>query len=149
MPNNHHLREILLWKKHCWKSSFICKSGEYAFLRICVVGSSCNLKKVYSILKTQNLKVGRKNLKMKNNKHYWMKTTSQTQKELVEALNLHQSVVSKYLHEMAMVKNFDNTWINRKIEYRKITCVMLLQMQQRKSYLHQLVTREKKRMDSL
>lgn len=72
----------------------------------------------------------------------------QTENELAEQLNVNQSSVSRRLHAMGMVQKFE-TWVphelkDRDIERRKTICEMLLQRQQRKGFLHRVITGDEK-----
>jgi histone-lysine N-methyltransferase SETMAR len=72
----------------------------------------------------------------------------QTERELAEQLNVDRSTVGKRLHALGLVRKLGN-WIphelkERDIERRKTICELLLQRQQRKGFLHRIVTGDEK-----
>lgn len=74
----------------------------------------------------------------------------QTQSQLAAALNVTQQCVSDRLIKMGMVQKLGN-WVpheltERQQENRKITCESLLQRQERKGFLHRIVTGDEKWM---
>ncbi|EFN78922.1 Histone-lysine N-methyltransferase SETMAR, partial [Harpegnathos saltator] len=68
----------------------------------------------------------------------------QTQKQLAKALNCAQSVISDRLKALGKV-NKEGKWVPyelkpRDIERRKTICEILLTRQQRKEFLHRIIT---------
>jgi histone-lysine N-methyltransferase SETMAR len=73
---------------------------------------------------------------------------SHTLVELSEVLGVDPSTVSKRLHAIGMVQKAGN-WLPRElkerdVERRLVTCEMLLQRQQRKGFLHRIITGDEK-----
>jgi len=71
---------------------------------------------------------------------------SQTQEELAESLGVTQQAVSVRLRAMGMIQKRGN-WMpyelkSRDVERRFFTCEQLIQGQQRKDFLHRIVTGE-------
>ena len=61
---------------------------------------------------------------------------TQTQQQLAEALHVSQKTISRRLRAMGKIYKIDK-WVphnmnDRQMEYRKITCVILLQCQETK-----------------
>ena len=72
----------------------------------------------------------------------------QTLEELSAALDVDRSTVGKRLHALGMVQKAGN-WVphelkERDIERRLVTCEMLLQRQERKGFLHRIITGDEK-----
>ena len=72
----------------------------------------------------------------------------QTQSELAVTLNVDRSTVTKRLRAIGMVQKASN-WVphelkDRDIERRKTICEMLLQRQERKGFLHRIITGDEK-----
>jgi len=72
----------------------------------------------------------------------------QTQSQLAATLNVDRSTVAKRLRAIGMVQKASN-WVphelkDRDIERRKTICEMLLQRQERKSFLHRIITGDEK-----
>ncbi|GJQ73057.1 hypothetical protein Trydic_g1688 [Trypoxylus dichotomus] len=72
----------------------------------------------------------------------------QTLEELPAALDVDQSIVGKRKHVLRMVQKVWN-WVphelkERHIERRLVTCEMLLQRQERKIFLHRIITGDEK-----
>jgi histone-lysine N-methyltransferase SETMAR len=72
----------------------------------------------------------------------------QTQSELATSLGVDRSTVSKRLKAMGMVQKVSN-WVphelkERDIERRKTICEILVQRQERKGFLHRIVTGDEK-----
>lgn len=73
---------------------------------------------------------------------------AQTQQQLANALNVTQQSISNRLHEMGKIQK-EGKWVpyelnERQKEKRKITCEILLERQQRKSFLHRIITGDEK-----
>lgn len=73
---------------------------------------------------------------------------SQTQAEMAEALGVSQQAICKLLKAIGMVRK-ENYWVphelnDRQKENRKLTCEILLQRQQRKGFLHRILTGDEK-----
>jgi len=73
---------------------------------------------------------------------------SQTQEELTESLEVTQQAVSIRLRAMGMIQKQGN-WVpyelkSRDVERRFFTCEQLIQRQQRKGFLHRIVTGDEK-----
>ena len=73
---------------------------------------------------------------------------SQTQEELAESLEVTQQAVSVRLKSMGMIQKQGN-WVPyelkpRDIERRFFTCEQLIERQQRKGFLHRIITGDEK-----
>jgi len=73
---------------------------------------------------------------------------SQTQEELAESLGVTQQAISVQLRAMGMIQKQEN-WVPyelkpRDVERRFFTCEQLIQRQQRKDFLHRIVTGDEK-----
>ncbi|GJQ71575.1 hypothetical protein Trydic_g11278 [Trypoxylus dichotomus] len=72
----------------------------------------------------------------------------QTLKELSAALDLDRSTIEKRLHALGMVHRAGNHVLQelkeRDIERHLVTCEILLQRQETKSFLHRIVTGDEK-----
>jgi len=73
---------------------------------------------------------------------------SQTQEELAESLGVIQQAVSVRLRAMGMIQKQGN-WVpyelkSRDVERRFFTCEQLIQRQQRKGFLHRIMTGDEK-----
>lgn len=68
--------------------------------------------------------------------------------DMAAILNIDGSTVGKRLHAMGMVQKYGN-WLphdlkEKDVERRLVTCEMLLEQQNRKSFLHRIVTGDEK-----
>lgn len=90
VPNNRHLWEIILYFYNLKKSA----------------AKRHSLLVKVNMLKIQNVKIDRKNLKMQICKYYWMKTTRKRNKNWL-TLNVVQSDVSRHLHGMEKIQNLE------------------------------------------
>lgn len=75
---------------------------------------------------------------------------TQTQQQLEKALNVSQETISRRLRAMGKIHKLGK-WVpydlnERQMENRKVTCEMLLQRHERKSFLHRIVTGDEKWM---
>ena len=73
---------------------------------------------------------------------------TQTQQQLAEALNVSQETISRRLRAMGKINKIGK-WVphelnERQMENRKVTCEMLLQRHERKSFLYRIVTGDEK-----
>ena len=74
--------------------------------------------------------------------------STQTLKELAEALSVAQSTVSTHLHALGMIQKQGN-WVAyelkpRDVERHFFICEQLLQRQKRKEFLHCIITGDEK-----
>lgn len=72
----------------------------------------------------------------------------QTEQMLAEQLNVTQQCISQRIHALGLVQKLGN-WVphelkERDIERRKTICELLLQRQQRKGFLHRIITGDEK-----
>ncbi|KAL6253713.1 hypothetical protein P5V15_015528 [Pogonomyrmex californicus] len=70
---------------------------------------------------------------------------TQTQRQLAEALHVSQETISRRLRAMGKINKLGK-WVphnlnERQMENRKVTCEMLLQRHERKSFLYRIVTK--------
>ena len=73
---------------------------------------------------------------------------TQTQQQLAKALNVSQETISRRLRAMGKINKLGK-WVphdlnERQMENRKVTCEMLLQRHERKSFLYRIVTGDEK-----
>jgi len=73
---------------------------------------------------------------------------TQTQRQLAEALHVSQETISRRLRAMGKINKLGK-WVphnlnERQMENRKVTCEMLLQRHERKSFLYRIVTGDEK-----
>jgi len=73
---------------------------------------------------------------------------SQAQEELAESLEITQQAVSVQLRTMGMIQKQGN-WVPYKLKLRDVerrffTCEQLIQRQQRKGFLHRIITGDEK-----
>ena len=73
---------------------------------------------------------------------------TQTQQQLADALDVGRSTISIRLHAMGKIQK-EGKWVpheltERQQESRRTTCKLLLQRQQRKSFLHRIITGDEK-----
>jgi len=73
---------------------------------------------------------------------------TQTQQQLAKALNVSQETISRRLRAMGKINKLCK-WVphdlnERHMENRKVTCEMLLQRHERKSFLYRIVTGDEK-----
>lgn len=73
---------------------------------------------------------------------------TQTQKQLAKQLNVSQHAICDYLNKMGKIQ-VEGKWIphelnERMMEKRKTICEILLRRQQRKSFLHRIITGDEK-----
>lgn len=150
VPNNRHLQEVLLYffttKKSAAESHRLLVEayGEQAFSdNMCRRWFRQFEEGLFDVEDAQ--REGRpKKFEDEKLQALLDEDNKQTQQELAEALNVDQSVVSRRLHGMGMIQKLGN-WIpheltERQMECRKITSEIFLQRQQRKGFLHRLVT---------
>ena len=76
------------------------------------------------------------------------KDSTQTLKQLAEALNVAKATISERLHALGKIQK-EAKWVPYKlkekyIERRNITCEVLLARQKRKGFLHRVVTGDEK-----
>lgn len=84
----------------------------------------------------------------RNFRRYLTRTQLKTQQKLAEYLNLSQKTISRSLQAMENVYKLGK-WApcnlnERQMENRKLTCEVLLQRHERRSFLHWTVTGDEK-----
>ena len=77
---------------------------------------------------------------------------AQTQEQLAEKLNVTQQAVSLRLHQMGKIQK-EGRWVpyeltERHMENRKTTCNILIERQERNSFLRRVVTGDENRLQS-
>lgn len=153
-PNKRHLREALLFCFHLKKSAAEAhRMLQEAYGEGCVDDSMC--RKWFRHFKDGEFDVedkersGRpKTFKDAELEALLDEDPCQTEKELSEQLNVTHQCVSQRLHALGLVQKLGN-WLphelkERDIERRKTICELLLQRQQRKDFLHRIITGDEK-----
>lgn len=154
IPNKRHLREVLLYhfnqKKSAYESHKLLVEtyGELApSKRTCENWFKQFREGIYDVADTE--REGRpKTFEDEDLEALLDEDNTQTQSELATALNITQQGVSKRLKALGLIRKL-SYWVpheltERQMECRKTTCEMLLQRQQRKGFLHRIVTGDEK-----
>ncbi|GJQ71175.1 hypothetical protein Trydic_g1074 [Trypoxylus dichotomus] len=98
-----------------------------------------------------NLQCSRKKIQKRELEELLDIDPCQTLEESSAALDIDRSTVGKWLHTLGIVQKIGN-WVpqglkERNIERRLVTCEMLLQRQERKNFLHRVITCDEKWID--
>lgn len=154
VPNNRHLREVLLYFYNLKKSAaeshrlLVEAYGEHAFS-----DSMCRRwfrqfeDGIFDVDDAE--REGRpKKFNDEQLEELLDEDPCQTQAELAAVLNVDRSTVEKRLQGMGLIQKQGN-WVpheltERQEENRKTICEMLLQRQSRKGFLHRIVTGDEK-----
>ena len=150
IPNKHHLREVLL-------HYFI--AAETYHLLVDIYGEHAPLnttcKEWFRRFKNDDFDIedkehGKPPKKFEDAEleESLAEDCCQTQSELAATLNVDRSTFAKRLRAIGMVQKASN-WVphelkDRDIERRKTICEMLLQRQERKGFLHRIITGDEK-----